>query len=166
MVGAEFEEARKPMGEIPENPAESMPVSWRVRGSDLAPGKLPVVAVVTALAFAGGLFLAHSLLLGLLGSAMILAATAEFWLGTVFKLDEEGASSRTGLSTSRVLWKDVKRAVVTPVGIKLSPLESSSRLAPFRGIFLRFGKEDRVRIEQAVRRLVGNDVRYVEGPAD
>jgi len=97
---------------------------------------------------------------------MILAATAEFWLGTVYKLDEEGASSRTGLSYGRILWKDVKRVVVTQVGIKLSPLDESTRLAPFRGVFLRFGDEDRVRIEQAVRTLGGNDVRFVEGTAD
>ncbi|HVT14238.1 MAG TPA: hypothetical protein VHE55_18390 [Fimbriimonadaceae bacterium] len=113
-----------------------------------------------------GAVVMHSVLLGLAGSAMILAATAEFWLGTVYKLDQEGASSRTGLSYSRVLWKDVKRIVTTPIGIKLSPLEESTRLAPFRGIFLRFGDEDRVRIEQVVRSLGGNDVRFMEGSAE
>ncbi|MFI5385846.1 MAG: hypothetical protein ACHQ50_06965 [Fimbriimonadales bacterium] len=97
---------------------------------------------------------------------MILAATAEFWLGTVYKLDEEGASSRTGLSVTRIPWKDVRRAVTSEIGIKLSPLEETTRLAAFRGVFLRFGREDRVRIERAVRTLGGNDVRFVEGTAD
>jgi hypothetical protein len=118
------------------------------------------------LALVAGIVLVHSLLLGLLGSAMILAATSEFWLGTVYKLDEQGASSRTGLSYTRILWKDVKRAVLTPIGVKLSPLEETTRLAPFRGVFLRFGGEDRVRIEADVRRLGGNNVRFVEGTAD
>jgi hypothetical protein len=122
--------------------------------------------LVAACAFTCGTFLLHSLLLGIAGSVMILAATAEFWLGTAYKIDEEGVSSRTGLSQARILWKDVKRAVITPIGIKLSPLEESTRLAPFRGVFIRFGREDRVRIEEAVRKLGGNDVRFVEGTAD
>ena len=152
--------------EVSTNPGEALQMTWRVRLSDNEPSKRLVVFLAAALAFIAGVLLIRSILLGLAGSAMILAATAEFWLGTVYRLDEEGASSRTGLSYSRVLWKDVKRAIVTQTGIKLSPLEESTRLAPFRGIFLRYGKEDRVRIEEAVRRLGGNDVRHVEGTAD
>jgi hypothetical protein len=145
-------------------PVES--ISWRVRLSDNDPKKLWILFAVTMGAFVLGLVLTHRALLGILGSVMILAATAEFWLGTTYKIDEEGASSRTGLSQTRILWKDVKRAVITQVGIKLSPLEESTRLAPFRGVFLRFGTQDRVRIEQAVRTLGGNDVRLVEGTAE
>jgi hypothetical protein len=141
-------------------------LAWKVRMSATEPGKPRIIFAVAILVFVVGLFGFHSLLLGVFGSAMILGATAEFWLGTRYALDDEGASVRTGLSHSRVLWKDVRRAVVTPVGIKLSPLEESTRLAPFRGVFLRFGGEDRVRIEQTVRRLGGNDVRFVEGTAD
>jgi hypothetical protein len=148
----------------PEKLHES--IAWRVRLSDSDPGKLWVLLLVVVGAFVVGVFVVRRPLLGILGSAMILAATAEFWLGSAYKLDEEGASSRTGLSPTRILWKDVKRALITPVGIKLSPLEESTRLAPFRGVFLRFGTQDRVRIEQAVRRLGGKDVRFVEGPAD
>lgn len=141
-------------------------IQWRVRLSDNEPYKRWVILVVAVLAFFVGTFVYGKLLLGMLGSAMILAATAEFWLGTSYKLDSEGASSRTGLSLVKVLWTDVKRAVVTPVGIKLSPLEDATRLAAFRGVFLRFGREDRVRIENAVRMLGGKDVRFVEGTAD
>lgn len=142
------------------------PIVWRVRMSDNDPAKRVVLFLAAVVAFVGGILVAHSLLLGLAGSAMILAATAEFWLGTVYKLDEEGASSRTGFSPTRILWTEVKRAVVTPVGIKLSPLDETTRLSPFRGVFLRFGNEDRVRIEQAVRKFGGNDVRFVEGTTD
>lgn len=145
---------------------KEMPIVWRVRMSDNDPAKRVVLFLAAVVAFVGGILVAHSLLLGLAGSAMILAATAEFWLGTVYKLDEEGASSRTGFSPTRILWTEVKRAVVTPVGIKLSPLDETTRLSPFRGVFLRFGNEDRVRIEQAVRKFGGNDVRFVEGTAD
>ncbi|HWA84332.1 MAG TPA: hypothetical protein VG820_12890, partial [Fimbriimonadaceae bacterium] len=152
---------------IPENSEQTAaPLTWRVRPAKANDAKLVVVGLTAVLALLIGVVVLHSILLGLAGSAMILAATAEFWLGTVYKLDQEGASSRTGLSYSRVLWKDVKRIVTTPVGIKLSPLEESTRLAPFRGIFLRFGDEDRVRIERVVRSRGGNDVRFMEGRAE
>jgi hypothetical protein len=146
------------------DPTES--ITWRVRLSDNEPWKQWVIWAVAVGVFIFGMVVYRRPLLGILGSVMILAATAEFWLGTVFKIDQEGASSRTGLSYARILWKDVKRAVVTGTGIKLSPLEESTRMAPFRGVFLRFGSEDRVRIEAAVRSLGGNDVRFVEGTPD
>jgi len=153
-----------------EPPAQAKGVfqafSWRSAPALGQPAKLISVLLAAFLAFTVGAIPMRAPLLGLAGSVMILAATAEFWLGTAFKIDSEGASSRTGISYARILWTDVRRAVVTPVGIKLSPLEQSTRLAPFRGVFLRYGKEDRVRIEQAVRRLVGSDVRFVEGSAD
>lgn len=152
--------------ETEEAGSYSHPMAWHVRLSDNEPWKVRIVFAVAVAVLLIGTIPFRSLLLGVAGSAMILAMTAEFWLGTSYRLDEEGATSRTGLSVARVLWKDVKRAVVTSVGIKLSPLEESTRLAPFRGVFLRYGKEDRVRIEQAVRRLGGNDVRFVEGTAD
>ncbi|HTQ08442.1 MAG TPA: hypothetical protein VMI31_00075 [Fimbriimonadaceae bacterium] len=145
---------------------EEVRIAWRSAPGSGQPKKLVAVILATLLAFTIGAIALHTLLLGLAGSVMILAATADFWLGTSYLLDADGASSRTGISYSRILWKDVRRAVVTPIGIKLSPLEDSTRLAPFRGIFLRYGKEDRVRIEETVRRLVDSDVRFVEGSAD
>lgn len=161
--------------EVPPSSAQSVAetstavpetIAWRVRLSDNEPWKRWVILAFAVGAFAVGILVYKRPLLGLIGSVMILAATAEFWLGTAYKLDSEGASSRTGLSYARILWKDVKRAVVTGAGIKLSPLEETTRMAPFRGVFLRFGREDRVRIEAAVRTLGGNDVRFVEGTAD
>ncbi len=150
----------------PQRPKDFESFSWRVRLSDNEPAKQWIIFGVALSAFILGTLVYRKPLLGILGSVMILAATAEFWLGTRYKLDGDGASSTTGASHSRILWKDVKRAVITPVGIKLSPLEESSRLAAFRGVFLRYGREDRLRIECEVRKLGGNDVRFVEGTAD
>lgn len=150
--------------EVGATEAES--IQWRVRLSDNEPYKRWIVLGVAVLAGLVGTFIYGKLLLGLLGSAMILAATAEFWMGTRYRVDAQGASAKTGLSLTKIAWADVKRAVMTPLGIKLSPLEEVTRLAPFRGVFLRFGREDRVRIENAVRMFGGKDVRFVEGTAD
>jgi hypothetical protein len=113
-------------------------------------------------AFVLGLLLFRNVLFGLIGFAIILAATAEFWLGLSYKVDSRGASVRCGLSLSALDWSDVKRAVADNEGIKLSPLAAPSRLDSFRGVFLRYGAE-RESVEQAVRRYLPNDVRLLEG---
>ena len=104
-----------------------------------------------------GTFLVN-VLLGAAGFAIILASTAEYWLGTKYKLDAKGASARTGVSLTSIEWGDVKRVVTDSEGIKLTPLEKEGRMEAFRGVFLRFGREDRERILNSVRTLGGKDI--------
>ena len=153
-------------GAQPEEGATGEPMRWRIRLAKGQPQKLTALILLVVAVFLFGTVVYKRPLLGMLGSVMILAATAEFWLGVAYRVDGQGASSRTGLSYTHIRWSEVKRVVVTPVGVKLSPLAESTRLAPFRGVFLRFGSEDGVRIVEAVRRLCGNDVRFLEGSAD
>lgn len=135
---------------------------WHVRPSDKDPGKRWGVLAVAALAFVLGLWLLHHPLYGLLGFAIILASTAEYWLGVSYKLDSRGASARCGLSLTALDWGDVKRAMLSEEGVKLSPLESAGRMDAFRGVFLRFGSE-KDRVIETVRRLLPNHVRLLEG---
>lgn len=67
---------------------------------------------------------------------MVLGATAEYWMGVTFRLDEKGASSKTGPSVTAMEWKDVRRVLVKGSEIRLSPLESPSTLDAFRGVGL------------------------------
>jgi hypothetical protein len=128
---------------------------WRVRLSDKAPGKLWVIWAVAVGAGLVGTLVYENPLLGLLGFAIILAATAEFWFGVNYTVDENGASSRIGPSLSRIEWENVRRVVTSEEGVKLSPLvNAESRLDAFRGVFLRFGGENRERVLDAVRRHV------------
>jgi len=141
MSGAEQE------GEVQKN-LEAF--SWRVRPSDHAPGKTLGVAFAAILAFGVGTFLFKDIYLGLIGFAIIFGSTAEFWLGTAFRIDDAGATARTGLSISTIKWDDVKRVVRDARGIKLSPLEQPGKLDAFRGVYLRYGDENRDSIERAV----------------
>ncbi len=125
-------------------------IRWRVRLSDKAPMKMPVIVVVALLAFALGVFLFKNPLLGIIGFAMMFGSTAEFWLGSSFSVDDKRATARTGFSYSAMEWNEVKRIIPDAGGIKLSPLEQAGPMDAFRGIYLRFGKDNRERIERSV----------------
>ena len=131
---------------------------WNVRPSDKEPTKKWGVLVGSLAIFALGMFVFSSVLLGLLGFAIIVASTAEFWLGTSYKLDKDGASVRCGFSYSEMRWNEVKRVMTTPDGLKLSPLGAATRMDSFRGIFLKFGDQSKEQILDFVRRCLPADV--------
>ena len=130
--------------EIPEA------IRWRVRLSDKAPMKMPMIVIMALLAFALGVFLFKNPLLGIIGFAMMFGSTAEFWLGSTFSIDDKRATARTGFSFSAMEWNEVKRIIPDAGGIKLSPLDRAGPMDAFRGIYLRFGKDNRERIERSV----------------
>ena len=66
-------------------------IRWRVRLSDNAPQKTFVILAVGLLAFLVGAILFRNIVLGLVGFAIIFGSTAEFWLGSSYKIDEKGA---------------------------------------------------------------------------
>jgi hypothetical protein len=72
-----------------------------------------------------------------LGVLVILASAADFVLPNRFKVDETGAERRCGLSVVTMPWERVQRVVAGDDGVKLSPFAESTRLAPFRGVYLR-----------------------------
>lgn len=123
---------------------------WRVRLSDKAPQKRAGVVVAAVFAMALGWFAFKSPLMGIAGFAIIFGSTAEYWLGTTFKVDEKGASARTGLSLVSMDWTDVKRLIWEKNGVRLSPLENAGTMDAFRGVFLRYGDDNREDIERAV----------------
>ena len=145
---------------------KSEAIRWRVRLSDKAPMKVPAIVAVALLAFALGAFVFRNPLLGLLGFAMMFGSTAEYWLGSSYSVDEKCATMRTGLSFSSMEWDEVKRVISDEKGIKLSPLEKDGALDAFRGIYLRFGKDNRNQIERAVQTFGKNSKRDVVGGSD
>jgi hypothetical protein len=125
--------------------------------------KVAAVFGMAILAFVAGYLLFNNVLLGALGFAIILGSTAEYWLGTSYKVDQRGATARCGLSVTSLPWNEVKRVVEGQETVKLSPLAEAGKLDPFRGVTLRFAAGNREAVMQAVRRFVGDDVRFLEG---
>jgi hypothetical protein len=145
-----------------DNEPESL--AWSVRPYQQAPKKRWVILIVAFAAMAFGTCVIDKPLLGAVGFVVIIATTMDFWLGTSYKVDRQGASSRTGLSYSSIAWEDVKRVVVGPNGVKVSPLEDgSSRMDEFRGVLLKTNPENREQVVEAVRKLGGSHVRFMEG---
>jgi len=138
-------------------PEEPKPVlEWTVSLASEQPEK--VAAVLAAAAFAGlvGFFVAGSMVLAIIGPAVVLGATSEFLLPVRYRITEEGASARWGINLTKIAWKDVKRVRADVHGLKLSPLEKPSRLEAFRGVYLRFG-DRKQEVEQAVGYWYQND---------
>ena len=118
-------------------------LSWTVRPFDGQPLKRLIVFAVAFLAMGVGWFGFGRPLFGILGFAMILGSTAEYWLGASFRLDAKGASARTGPSVTAMEWKDVRRVLVKGSEVRLSPLEAPSGLDAFRGVGLVVTPENR-----------------------
>ncbi len=111
---------------------------WRVWLSKKEPGKFWVVICAALFAGLAGLVLTANLILGPIGFIVIMLATADFWMPVHCRISDKEASSKVGWSTTAIEWDKVKRVLVSSIGVKLSPLESETRLSPFRGVFLRF----------------------------
>ncbi|RYG26841.1 hypothetical protein EON82_01760 [bacterium] len=125
-------------------------LAWNVRLADERPGKVSVIFGVALLAFVFGTFGLRQPLLGLLGAMMVLGATADYWLGSRFKLDAIGATAKTGLSMTTMEWHDVQRVLIEGREVRLSPLEKPSRMDAFRGVALITTEENRERVLEFV----------------
>jgi hypothetical protein len=117
-----------------------------------------VVLVAAVIAGLSGIVLFQQVLLGFIGFAMILASTAEYWMGARYTVDEKGASRRCGLSVSSIGWEDVKRVVVQGADVLVSPLAEGGRMDAFRGVALRTKPENKEQVLMAVRSHLGEGV--------
>ena len=121
-----------------------------------SPRRRAVIFVVALLAFGIGWFGFGKPIFGILGFGMILGSTAEYWLRTDFRLDEKGASARTGPSVTAMPWADVRRILARGSEIRLSPLEASSALDAFRGVGLIVTPDNREEVMAYVRAHVAD----------
>jgi hypothetical protein len=133
-------------------------LSWKVRLLGDRSGFVFVIGAVAVAAGLIGIVVFRSPSMGLLGFAMILASTADYWLGSNFKLDARGASARVGLSLTAMEWANVKRVIVEPNAIKLSPLAEENRMDSFRGVILRTNSSVRNRALDLVRLYIPDGV--------
>ena len=117
------------------------PLVWQVRLWNKEPKKLLGILCACCCASLAGWLIFSQVAYALLGFAIIAAATAEFWLPQRYKVDVTGVSAKCGLSVTAIAWDEVKRVIPDPNGVKLTPLTTDGKLAPFRGVYLRFGEE-------------------------
>ena len=112
-------------------------MEWTVDLSqELKPKRLVVVVAILAVAVVATFGMGQPLL-AVVGVIAVFASSAEVFLPLKFRLDEQGAHRKVGLSNSLIAWKDVKRVVENEGGIHLSPFAAPHRLDAFRGVYLR-----------------------------
>lgn len=144
---------------------EDEPFRWVVRLSDKEPWKRYVVWAAAMVAAAAGWFWMGQALFALIGFVAVMASTAEYWMPIRNRLDAKGAHVTVGLSTTSLEWEQVRRAILDDEGVKLSPLAESGRMAPFRGVFVRFGAH-REAVLAKISAYWGKDVQSVGERAD
>lgn len=136
----------------PSAPPDTV-LEWTVHLAVAQPARAVTAAVLsagavtlTALAFPNGVF-------ALAAAWLLFASLAEFFLPVTYRLTTQGAEARHLWTFARIEWRAVKRKYLCEDGIKLSPLASPTRLEAFRGVFLRFGRDNREAVISAVKEL-------------
>lgn len=97
-----------------------------------------IFALSIAVLFIGTVWM-KSPIMGILGSLMFLAGLADFWMPQRFEISERGVKSKIGLSASELDWKSVKAFTNDRDGVRVLPVEETSKMAIFRGVWLRSG---------------------------
>ncbi len=118
---------------------EAPKLRWSIRLYEDAPEKRYAVLGTAFIAATVGWMMFQSVIFPLIAIFAILGATTEFWLPISYVLDEKGGSARCGISVSAIEWSNVKRALINENWVKLSPLDSDTRLGEFRGVIFRYG---------------------------
>ena len=94
--------------------------------------------------------------LGALAAVLLITGSlAEFLLPVKYTLTPQRATASTLLKSTSVEWEKIRCCYLDDCGVKLSTLDSPSRLEAFRGLYLRFGddKANREQVIEAVRSL-------------
>lgn len=135
------------------------PLVWKDVPMKRDPKKGWIILSVALGALAFGIWTFQSGMLGLIGFAIIVLTTAEFWLGVRYEINSVGAKRKVGVSVTEMTWDAVKRIVWSDDSVLLSPLSQDGRLGPFRGVCLRFPAADRPRVLEALKIHGGEHVR-------
>src|SRR5262245_30666066 len=104
---------------------------WRDR-----PGRAVVTTLAALLICGAVLSWRLPALMSLAMCAVALASLSTALVPVRCRLDEEGATRRSGWMVERRRWPDLKRAVRTTDGIFLSPFDDRHWLEAYRALFL------------------------------
>lgn len=140
-------------------------LEWTVRLWEQAPQKRWAVVVVGLAGAAIGYAMFANFLVALAAFVCIAASSSEYVFPLHYRLTPTVARVRCGISVTEIEWKAVKRVIEGSNGVKLSPLEQDSRLAPFRGVYLRYAN-NREAILEYVKRYGGESDRLLESGTD
>ena len=139
-------------------PETAPALAWSVHLVRRAPHRLPGVIMVVFLG-AGCVWMMFQQILPVLAAvALLLGACADFLFPIRYRLNAEGLWADGLTSRNQLRWKEVRRCVLEPRAVTVTPLPAPSRLDAFRGVTLRFAPAgepgDRASVLEALRNYV------------
>jgi hypothetical protein len=141
------------------------PMEWTIRLWERAPSKRYVVIAVSIGSALIGLAMFHNIIMAAIAFVCVAATCAEFIFPLQFRLTDKTARVRCAISVTEIEWSAVKRVIEGSDGVKLSPLTRDSRLAPFRGVYLRYAS-NREAVLDYVKQFGGESARFLEQGTD
>ena len=129
-------------------------INWRSRPvTDEFPASLLFVVVFFAACFGaargfGGVGY------GVIAGLLLLVSMGRYLLATGFVLDGKGVTVRYCGQSRTIPWSEIKSASEGPKGVFLSPYDKPSRLDSFRGVLLRFAKNNSEEVISFVRNKI------------
>lgn len=137
-----------------------MALEWSV---DLGADEPRKRSIVGAVAIIVGIIgsLVFSPWYGLVGFSLVLGSTAELFLKQKYKVTDQGVERKCGLSSTVMEWEQVKSFCEDPEGVKLSPFGTPRRSDPFRGVYLRFGPNNRDSVLAKIHEHFNGDSRIL-----
>lgn len=133
------------------NEPNQIVLSWTVHLARDCPEKLLISLALAALSAAAGFAV-----LGTLGACVavlvMLVSLADFLFPVRYEITSGGAACKMLFRQSAIAWSAVRRCYLDDSGVKLSPLNSKTRLEAFRGVYLRFA-DNRDQVIETVKSL-------------
>jgi hypothetical protein len=140
-------------------------MEWTVCLRERAPQKRWAVILVGLVGAAIGYGIFGNILVAIVAFVCIAASSSVYMFPLHYRLTKESARVRCGINVTEIDWNSVKRVIEGSGGVKLSPLASDSRLAPFRGVYLRYA-DNREAVLDYVKRYGGESDRLLEQGTD
>jgi len=131
-------------------------LSWTVHLARTYPARAIVSVAFVCAAATVGCVVAGPYVAALAAAAMV-ASLADFLFPVRYVITRDKARCKMLVNRAEIRWADVKRCYLDDLGVKLSPLDRSSRLEAFRGVYLRFA-DNKDEVIETVKSLRPADV--------
>jgi len=139
---------------MPRKKKEIESLSWASHPARLRP-KTTAVLVLFITALAVGIYFSfESIFLSLFSIVVLLASLSSFFFPIRYMLDEEGVTIKGVLTKRTKPWNYFHSYYYDRHGVQLSTFSYPSRLDPFRGFSLQFGKDNKGEVIEFVGRYL------------
>jgi hypothetical protein len=146
----------QPSGGVPETPEGALPLEWAFNPWRERPGLAALAAVLALLMCTLVLGAKQSLVLTVALCLAAAGALAPAIAPLRCRVDQAGVGRRGPLGWERRGWPDIRRGVLRPNGLFVSPYRSRHPLDSYRGLFLPLPLRDHIRLAGILRSLLAS----------